>query len=237
MRTIVGKSSDRGLPIRGSKLKIAVIRFPGSNCDQDAFHALNDDMAIKAEYVWHNDSNLNGFDGVFLPGGFSYGDYLRCGAMAARSSIMTEVTRFAREGRPILGACNGFQILCEAQLLPGALLLNESQKFICRDVELSVVNRTSMWTSGITKNLVIPIAHGEGRYTCSNEAIMELEDQELVAFRYEFNPNGSMNNIAGVVNKQGNVLGMMPHPERASSSKLGNIDGQEILRAFTAVLA
>lgn len=218
-------------------MKIAVIRFPGSNCDQDAFHALNDDLGIKAEYVWHNDSSLAGFDGVFLPGGFSYGDYLRCGAIAARSAIMTEIVQFAHEGRPIIGVCNGFQVLCEAQLLPGALLRNESQKFICQDVELKVENKKSIFTQGITRNLHIPIAHGEGRFTCSDETLKMIEGDGLVAFRYIINPNGSMNNIAGIVNSKGNILGLMPHPERASRPILGNTDGQEILRAFTAILA
>ena len=137
-------------------MKVAVIRFPGSNCDQDAFHALNDDCGIKAEYVWHEDHDLSGYDAVFVPGGFSYGDYLRCGAMAANAPIMDEVRRLASAGNPVIGACNGFQILCEAGLLPGALLLNRDQKFLCQNVHLEAVNKTSMWTQGVDKVLTIP---------------------------------------------------------------------------------
>lgn len=215
-------------------MKVAVIRFPGSNCDQDAFHALNDDIGVRAEYVWHDDTSLAGFDAVFLPGGFSYGDYLRCGAMASRTHIMDEVIRFAREGRPVLGACNGFQVLCEAGILPGALLLNEGQKFICETVELIPVNRTSFWTSGISNGatLEIPIAHGEGRYVCDPDTLKRLQDEDRIAFRYRENPNGSIDDIAGIVNEQGNVLGMMPHPERATRPILGQSDGQAILRAL-----
>src|ERR1700712_176492 len=138
-------------------MRVAVIRFPGSNCDQDAYFALSDDMHVAAEYVWHEETSLRGFDAAFIPGGFSYGDYLRCGAMAAQAPIMEEVARFAKEGRPVIGACNGFQILCEAGLLPGALLLNIEQKFVCETVELEAVNKQSIWTSGVTRNVKIPI--------------------------------------------------------------------------------
>ena len=227
-------------------MRVAVLRFPGSNCDQDAFYALRDDLGVEAEYVWHEQTSLAGFDAAFIPGGFSYGDYLRCGAMASRAHVMDEVRRFAAEGRPVLGACNGFQILCEAGLLPGALLLNERQKFVCRDVYLRAENRRSIWTEGVEKVLRIPIAHGEGRYVVDADTLKELEDRGQIAFRYvgpdgemreEANPNGSVASIAGVLNMRGNVLGMMPHPERASRSILGSTDGLEILRGLRLIVA
>lgn len=227
-------------------MRIAVVRFPGSNCDQDAFHSLNEDMGYTAEYVWHESDSLAGFDGVVLPGGFSYGDYLRCGAMASRAPIMAEVKRFATEGKPVLGVCNGFQVLCESGLLPGALLLNEKQKFLCQDVYLRAENQESLWTRGIGQVLRIPIAHGEGRYVCDQETLEKLNALNLVAFRYvhpdgsrneAFNPNGSMDAIAGVLNEAGNVLGLMPHPERYTRKTLGGEDGKLILRAFGRVAA
>ena len=227
-------------------MKVAVLKFPGSNCDQDAFHALNDDMGIAAEYVWHEETSLSGFEGVFIPGGFSYGDYLRCGAMASRAPVMDEVARFAREGRPVIGACNGFQILCEAGLLPGALLLNESEKFICKTVFLQAVNRESVWTRDVDKIIAVPMAHGEGRYVCEDDTLKLLQDEELIAFRYvgpngeaseEFNANGSIFAIAGVVHRKGNVLGLMPHPERVTNPLLGGSDGKLVLSAFTKVPA
>lgn len=222
-------------------MKVAVLRFPGSNCDQDAYHALNDDMGIAAEYVWHEDTSLAGFEAVVIPGGFSYGDYLRCGAMASRAPIMADVARFAREGRPVAGFCNGFQILCEAGLLPGALLLNADQKFLCRDVHLRAVNHKSLWTQGVDRVLRIPIAHGEGRYVVREEEAKQLEDEDCIAFKYvpgpgeseeTANPNRSMHAIAGVLNRNGNVLGMMPHPERATREILGYEDGREILKGL-----
>jgi phosphoribosylformylglycinamidine synthase subunit PurQ / glutaminase len=225
-------------------MRVAVIRFPGSNCDQDAYHSLRDDVAVDAAYVWHEDTSLDGFDAVFLPGGFSYGDYLRCGAMASRAPIMEEVARFAKEGRPIIGACNGFQTLCEAGLLPGALLLNEAQKFVCRDVFLRAENRTSFWTEGVDQILRIPIAHGEGRYVCDEETLKRLQEGNQIAFRYvnqdgrptaEANPNGSVDNIAGVLNEKGNVLGLMPHPERASRKLCGSVDGLKVLKALVKI--
>jgi phosphoribosylformylglycinamidine synthase subunit PurQ / glutaminase len=225
-------------------VKVAVIRFPGSNCDQDALHALREDVGVDADYVWHEDHSLAGFNAVFLPGGFSYGDYLRCGAMASRAPIMDEVRRFAEEGKPVLGACNGFQVLCEAQLLPGALLLNESQKFVCKHVHLRAENRTSFWTQGVDKVIEIPIAHGEGRYICDESTLKTLEERNQIAFRYvnregettaSANPNGSVHNIAGVLNEKGNVLGLMPHPERATKALLGSTDGLLILKALTLI--
>lgn len=225
-------------------MKLAVIRFPGSNCDQDALHAVRDDVGIAAEYVWHEDSSLAGFDAVFVPGGFSYGDYLRCGAMAAQAPIMAEVRRLAENGNPVIGACNGFQVLTETQLLPGALLLNESEKFVCQDVFLKAENRTSIWTAGVEKVIRIPIAHGEGRYICDEDTLKTIQDHQQIAFFYvnsigeptaESNPNGSTANIAGVLNRKGNVLGLMPHPERATKSLLGGTDGLMILRALSMV--
>lgn len=216
-------------------MKVAIPRFPGSNCDQDALWALRDDVGVGADYVWHDDHSLAGYDAVFIPGGFSFGDYLRCGAMAGRSPIMEEVARFAAEGRPVLGVCNGFQVLCETGLLPGALLLNQSEKFVCKRVHLAAVNRTSLWTSGVDRVLEIPIAHGEGRYVCDEETLRMLREEDRIAFRYVDNPNGSIDSIAGVLNARGNVLGLMPHPERATKARLGSTDGLAILRAFAAV--
>ncbi len=227
-------------------MKVAVVRFPGANCDQDALWSLRDDLGLGAEYVWHEDTSLAGFDAVILPGGFSYGDYLRCGAIAARAPIMTEVARFAQEGRYVIGVCNGFQVLCEAGLLPGALLLNKDQKFLCQDVYLRAENRTSPWTEAVDHILRIPIAHGEGRYVCDDLTLARLTSEDRIAFRYvdsegrqteESNPNGSVDSIAGVLNDAGNVLGMMPHPERATRKLLGSDDGRQILAALCRVRA
>lgn len=218
-------------------MKVAVLRFPGSNCDQDALYSLRDDIGVQAEYVWQDSRSLEGFNAVFVPGGFSFGDYLRCGAMASRAPIMAEVKRFAEEGKPIIGVCNGFQILTEAGLLPGALLLNESQKFVCKYIALSRVNTTSIWTSGVDRNITLPVAHGEGRYICEPEVLEELKAKNQIAFRYAGeNPNGSTDDIAGIINEKGNILGMMPHPERATKAILGPTDGQMILNAFKLVL-
>lgn len=225
-------------------MRVAVLRFPGSNCDQDAFYSLREDVGVDAEYVWHEDTSLAGYDAAFVPGGFSYGDYLRCGAMASRAPIMEEVARFAREGRPVIGVCNGFQTLCEAGLLPGALLLNEAQKFVCRDIFLRAENRASFWTQGVDQIIRIPIAHGEGRYVCDQETLKSLQDGNQIAFRYvnqdgrptpEANPNGSVDNIAGVLNERGNVLGLMPHPERASRKICGSTDGLKVLKALVKI--
>lgn len=227
-------------------MKVAVLQFPGSNCDQDALWALRQDIGVQADYVWHGSHGLTGYDAVFIPGGFTYGDYLRCGAMAARAPIMEDVHEFARQGRPVIGVCNGFQILTEAGLLPGALLQNERQKFLCQDVWLEAVNRSSIWTQDVSRAIRVPIAHGEGRYIATEDEVKALEDQDRIAFRYvdaahkitsEGNPNGSMHAIAGVLNEKGNVLGMMPHPERATSARLGNEDGRLILRALSLVTA
>lgn len=219
-------------------MKIAVIRTPGSNCDQDAFHTLRDVLGVNADYVWHRESSLAGFDCVVIPGGFTYGDYLRGGAIASLSPIVAEVKRFADEGRPVIGICNGFQILTESGILPGALVRNEGRRFLCRDVYIRPVNVDSFWTQKIDGTLAIPIAHNEGRYIADEDTLGLLEAENRVAFVYceadgsiteESAPNGSTRGIAGILNKQGNVLGMMPHPERASSEILGQTGGRAIL--------
>lgn len=219
-------------------MKVAIIQSPGSNCDQDAYHALNDQIGIKAEYVWHGATSLEGFGGVVIPGGFTYGDYLRGGAIAARSPIFAEVKRFANEGKPVIGICNGFQILTELGVLPGALVRNAGMKFVCKKVHLKPVNMDSFWSPAPDRVLTVPIAHNEGRYIADNETLAELKRENRIAFIYcgpngeegsEHNPNGAMENIAGILNKRGNVLGMMPHPERACSKLLGGEDGRAIL--------
>ena len=223
-------------------MKVAVLQFPGSNCDQDALKSLRYDIGVDAEYVWHDEPSLAGFDAVFVPGGFTYGDYLRCGAIASQSPIVKETIKFANEGRPVIGVCNGFQILAEAGLLPGALTRNINQKFICKDVFLRAETKRSIWTADVDRIIRIPIAHGEGRYIIDADGLKALEDNEQIAFRYvnpkgelenSANPNGSVSSIAGVINTAGNVLGMMPHPERATKELLGGIDGFTILRAFS----
>lgn len=214
-------------------MKFAVVVFPGSNCDVDMFHAIKDALGEEVEYVWHTESNLDKFDAVLLPGGFSYGDYLRCGAISRFSNVMKGVQKAAEEGKPVLGICNGFQILVEAGLLPGALRRNAGLKFMCRTVALQVANNTTMFTSEYEKDQVIqiPIAHGEGNYYCDKETLQQLEANGQIAFRYVNNPNGSLQDIAGVTNEKGNVLGMMPHPERAVDALLGNEDGLNLFRS------
>lgn len=217
-------------------IRFAVIQFPGSNCDVDLLHAIKDGVGEQAEYVSHTENSLEGFDGVLLPGGFSYGDYLRSGAIARFSNIMSEVQRFAEEGKPVFGTCNGFQILVEAGLLPGALQRNKDLHFICKSVQLTVESNQTKFTSLYEQGeqLTIPIAHGEGSYYCDPETLQELKDNNQIVFTYASeNPNGSVENIAGVINKQGNVLGMMPHPERATEDLLGSSDG---LRFFQSMI-
>lgn len=222
-------------------MKVAVIQLPGSNCDQDALHSLREDLKLSAEYVWHDQHSLAGFDAVFVPGGFTYGDYLRCGAIAARSPIMASVKEFADQGGLVIGVCNGFQILCELGLLPGALLMNEKQKFICQDVYLRAENQTSPWTRSASGLLRIPIAHGEGRYVVDESMLQTMKEKGQIAFRYvnasgavdkRGNVNGSTDAIAGVLNEEGNVLGLMPHPERATHQPFGYVDGIKILGAL-----
>lgn len=217
-------------------MKFGVIVFPGSNCDQDCFNAVNDVLKQPVEYIWHADKKLDHFDCLILPGGFSYGDYLRTGAIARFSPIMDAVKNFADRGRGlVMGICNGFQILTEAGLLPGALQRNKDLRFICKHVELKVVNNKTKFTKKCKTGQIlnIPIAHGEGNYTCDAKTLRELKKNKQIVFTYhKENPNGSMVSIAGIINKKGNVLGMMPHPERASESVLGSEDGLFILRSI-----
>lgn len=214
-------------------MRWAIVRFPGANCDEDARFAL-EKAGVRAEFVWHTERDLRGFDGVFLPGGFSYGDYLRAGALAAKSPVMEAVRRFAEEGRYVVGVCNGFQILTEAGLLPGALLANLNLHFTCKEVGVRVERNDLPFTRLYARGQVLklPIAHGEGRYYADPETLARLEGEGLVVFRYapledeaDYNPNGSLHDIAGIVSEKGNVLGMMPHPERAVDEVLGNTDG------------
>ncbi len=217
-------------------MKIGVVTFPGSNCDYDCYHATKDVLGADTQYLWHKEHDLKGVDAVFLPGGFSYGDYLRAGAIASLSPIMREVKSFAEQGGLVVGICNGFQILCEAGLLPGALIRNRSLKFRSKPVYLRVEQSVAPYTTAyeVGQVLQIPIAHGEGSFVAPDAEVDALEDAGRVIFRYcdadgnvtsEANPNGSVRNIAGIVNAEGNVLGMMPHPERAVDMVLGSVDG------------
>jgi len=228
-------------------VKCSVVVFPGSNCDSDCFHVLKDVMKQPVDYVWHKESTLPDCDLVILPGGFSYGDYLRTGAVARFSPIMQEVVKHADSGKPIIGICNGFQILLEAGLLPGAMLRNKSLSFVCKFVNLRVENNETIFTKSLKKGqlLSIPIAHGEGNYFCDNDTFNKLQDENRILFRYVAddgsalrlaNPNGSMDNIAGIVNEKGNVLGMMPHPERASEDLLSSSDGKWIWESLLQCL-
>ena len=221
-------------------MKYGIIVFPGSNCDHDAFYATSEMASSEAQFIWHKETQLpRNIDCIILPGGFSYGDYLRCGAIARFSPIMKEVIEFTNRGGYLLGICNGFQILTECGLLPGTLLKNDSLDFICRDVYLKVMNNKTPFTSKLNNGDVIriPIAHGEGNYFAEEDTIKFLTDNDLIVFKYSDmngsvsminNPNGSIFNIAGIINKQGNVLGMMPHPERYSDEKLGCNDGLKV---------
>jgi phosphoribosylformylglycinamidine synthase subunit PurQ / glutaminase len=218
-------------------MKIAVVQFPGSNCDQDCLRALTDGLHIQAEYLWHKQTSVSGFDAVVLPGGFSYGDYLRCGAIARFSPIMKAVVRAAIAGMPVIGICNGFQILCEAGLLPGALIRNQTLHFVCKPVWVRVETIETPITAQLKGQSVLrlPVAHGEGSYFADEPTLEALESKSQVVFRYvdesgdvtpESNPNGSMHNIAGICNETRNVVGMMPHPDRAWDRKLGSEDGK-----------
>lgn len=215
-------------------MKFAVIQFPGSNCDFDLLWAIRDVMQAEAEFVWHEERSLAGFDAVLIPGGFSYGDYLRCGAIASFSNVMPEIKRLAAEGKPVFGTCNGFQILIEAGLLPGALIQNDSLKFVSKWQNLKV-NNDSKFTTEFSKDEVIslPIAHGEGKYIADEQTLADLKENGQIVFTYvNGNPNGSALDIAGICNKEGNVLGMMPHPERAVESLLGGNDGQKMFASI-----
>ncbi len=227
-------------------MKFGVVVFPGSNCDQDMHDALKHDLGQEVEMLWHKDQDLSSFttdDCIVLPGGFSFGDYLRCGAMARFSPIMQSVIEFANKGGKVLGVCNGFQVLCEAQLLPGALLANDHQKFICKNVFLKPESRSSLITNKLdtTQAYKIPIAHGEGRFYTDDETMKNLVANDQILFTYcnekgtadgDINPNGSIQNIAGITNKAKNVFGMMPHPERATNDVLGNIDGRKFFEGI-----
>ena len=215
-------------------MKFAVIQFPGSNCDQDCVAGINSIDGLHAEYVWHKETSLRDYDAIVLPGGFAYGDYLRCGAIARFSPVMDEVVAFAKKGGRVLGICNGFQILTEAGLLPGALLQNANRPYICQDVLLRTEKAKTRFTSelDVGETVKIPIAHGDGNYFIDDEGLKRLEGEGQVVFRYLQNPNGSRNDIAGIVNSSGNVLGMMPHPERNAEPLLGNADGRRVLASF-----
>ena len=224
-------------------MKFGVVVFPGSNCDADCLHAVKTVTGQPAEYIWHKSGSVEGFDCIILPGGFSYGDYLRCGAVARFSPVMTPVIEFAKKGGLVIGICNGFQVLTEAGLLPGALHRNKELQFLCHDVFLRVENASLPFTCTAREGEVIkvPIAHGEGNYFADAETLQQLEENKQVVFRYcdaqgevtpEVNPNGSANHIAGICNQQGNVLGMMPHQERCAEKDLGNTDGQLIFKSL-----
>ncbi len=222
-------------------MKFGVVIFPGSNCDQDCIHVLRNVLGCPVKELWHKERDLQGCECIVLPGGFSYGDYLRTGAIARFSPIMESVASHAAVGRPVIGICNGFQILCEAGILPGALIRNQSLRFICKPVHLSVENSRTIFTRFEKKTLAIPIAHGEGNYFIHADGLKRLKENVQIVFRYcdkngkaaaDANPNGSLENIAGIINERGNVLGMMPHPERCSELALGGEDGLNIFKSI-----
>jgi phosphoribosylformylglycinamidine synthase subunit PurQ / glutaminase len=226
-----------------SKPGFGVVVFPGSNCDHDAYYVLKKIMDCEVRFIWHQETSLENIDVVILPGGFSYGDYLRSGAIARYSPIMTEVIKFGNNGGRIIGICNGFQILLESGLLPGAMLHNESLKFVCKKVFLNVRTNDSIFSSECISNevLEIPVAHGEGNYFANDDIIKDLQDNDQIIFKYcdksgniteESNPNGALYNIAGITNKKRNILGMIPHPERASDPILGMTDGIKIFNSI-----
>ena len=223
--------------------RFGVVVFPGSNCDHDAFYSVTKVLGYDASFLWHKDTDLKQSDVIILPGGFSYGDYLRSGAIARFSPIMNSVINFAEKGGIVIGICNGFQILLEAELLPGVMFRNKSLQFVCKDVYLSIENKQTVFTNLVNgqKSLKIPVAHGEGNYFCDAETLKMLQDNDQIVFKYsspegivakDYNPNGSTKNIAGIINKEGNVLGMMPHPERVCNPILNNTDGQVIFKSI-----
>ena len=226
--------------------KVGVLVFPGSNCDYDAYYAVKKVLKQEAEFIWHKDTKLRYYDAIVIPGGFSYGDYLRAGAIAQFSPIMERVIEFAENGKPVIGICNGFQILLEMDLLPGALITNDHLKFRCDDVYLKVTNNATSFTSEFNKEQIIklPIAHQSGNYYAEDKVIQKLEDENRIVFKYcdadgqiteEANPNGSIRNIAGIINEEGNVLGMMPHPERAMEPILESTDGVAIFESLLEI--
>jgi len=224
-------------------MKVGVVVFPGSNCDHDAWYAINRNLnrpghSASAEFIWHDASSVGQVDAVILPGGFSYGDYLRCGAIARFSPVMQAVKKFAADGGLVLGICNGFQILVEAGLLPGALIRNAALKFVCRDVNLTTVTTNSPFTSQLESGqlLRLPVAHGEGQFIADEKTLDQLEAEARVAFRYLDNPNGSMRDIAGILSAERNVLGMMPHPERVCDPLMGGTDGLGLFESMLGAL-
>ncbi len=215
-------------------MTIGVVVFPGSNCDRDVRWAIEGCLGAPTRFLWHETRDLTGLEAVILPGGFSYGDYLRCGAIARFAPVLQSLVDFVDQGKKVLGICNGFQVLTELGLLPGALTRNRDLHFICEPALLSVSSSRSPWLAPYPRGetLVLPIAHGEGRFQCSSDTLKKLEDEDSIALRYQNNPNGSISNIAGITNAKGNVLGLMPHPERACDPLTGGIDGKEILKAL-----
>jgi phosphoribosylformylglycinamidine synthase I len=229
-------------------MKFGIVTFPGSNCDYDAFQAITEILGEEATYLWHKDHDLQGSDVIILPGGFSYGDYLRAGAIARFSPIMQDVIAHAKAGGPVLGICNGFQIACEAGLLPGALMRNSHLQFVSAEVRIRVENDDTMFTNLYDRREILrmPVAHGDGRYVASPDVLDQLEAEGRVVFKYvdavgavseDANPNGSERNIAGIISEAGNVLGLMPHPERACSPLLGSADGVRLLESILARVA
>jgi phosphoribosylformylglycinamidine synthase I len=214
-------------------MTVGVVVFPGSNCDRDVRWALEGCLGLPTRFLWHEERDLGGIDAVVLPGGFSYGDYLRCGAIARFAPLLQAVRDFAANGGPVLGICNGFQVLTEMGLLPGALTRNRDLHFLCQPVELVVSNPSTPWLKayGHGEKITLPIAHGEGRYQLDAEHLDQLEQEGQVVLRYAHNPNGSVGDVAGLTNAQGNVLGLMPHPERACDPAIGGIDGRRLLAA------
>jgi phosphoribosylformylglycinamidine synthase I len=228
-------------------MKFGVVVFPGSNCDHDAFYAIGNVLHKPVEFIWHQSENLANCDAIILPGGFSYGDYLRTGAIARFSPVMNAIEKFAKSGGMVLGVCNGFQILCEAGLLPGAMMRNSGLRFICRRVHIRVEQADTPFTNAAHKGqiLKLPIAHSDGNYNCDEATLAELEKNRQVIFRYTTpdgsddnagNPNGAVHNIAGICNRERNVAGLMPHPERAAEPALGSSDGLVILRSMVEAL-
>lgn len=228
-------------------MKYGVIVFPGSNCDHDAYHVISKHVGQPVDFIWHRDTDLSSYDAVIIPGGFSYGDYLRAGALARFSPVMNSVKEFAARGRYVLGICNGFQILCESGLLPGALIRNRDLQYICEHISVRTETTETPFTNQLKTDAVLrlPIAHAEGNYVCDDSTLEELEREDRIVFRYcdargetteSSNPNGSRDNIAGICSRERNVLGLMPHPERACEDLLGSVDGRDIFRSLAATL-
>ena len=214
-------------------MTVGIVVFPGSNCDRDVQWALEGCLGIKTKFIWHKSSDLSDIESIVLPGGFSYGDYLRCGAIASFSPLIKSLKEFSKTGRKIIGICNGFQILTESGLLPGALTRNKNLNFICSESSLKIFSKNNTWLNKYkVENINLPIAHGEGRYQCDSDTLKKLQDDNRIALTYVDNPNGSVFNIAGILNAKGNVLGLMPHPERSCDPNIHSIDGHEILSSL-----